>query len=99
MAVISCLPKMANERGLSFLAQSKKTLTTLFLSDSSQKMNSTTLKARFRSFIMRDCVQRDFGEGECSFGRADERLNSKNVLAPWIVKWIGDVDLVCGEQE
>lgn len=78
---------MANERVLSFLVELKKEascyiLITLFMSDSLEKMNITILKAWFQSFKTRDGVQIDFGKRECSFGRADERLKSKNVLAP-----------------
>lgn len=52
------------------------------MSDSLKKMNITTLKARFHSIKTSYGVQRDFGKRECSFGHADERLKSKNVLAP-----------------
>lgn len=57
-------------------------------------MNILTLKAMIHSFKTRDGVHRDFGKRECSFGRADERMFWHPDL-----KWIGDVNLVHGEQE
>lgn len=90
---------MLNETVLSFSMELKKRLvvTLWFSSDSPQKMNTTmTLKARDLQLYNKIQCPKTFSVGGWSFGCANERLISRNLLAPCSNM---DVDLVHGESE